>query len=97
MNYELLEQLRDGGFPQKEGSLDRVATGAPGDLPPYRWAYYPTLEELIEACEKHLDDFPKNRINTKTNIRLHGERGVWLAKLYGSAKPFIKAPTLPRQ
>jgi hypothetical protein len=50
MNYELLAKLRDAGFPQKEGSLDRMAEDAPGDIPPYRWAYYPTLEELLEAC-----------------------------------------------
>lgn len=50
VDYKLLEELRDAGFPQKEGSIERVADGAPGDIAPYRWAYYPTLEELIEAC-----------------------------------------------
>ena len=46
MNYELAKELKDAGFPQSEPN------GFPGILNPDgdTTVYYPTLEELIEAC-----------------------------------------------
>jgi hypothetical protein len=52
MDYELAKQLKDAGFPQKEpngfsGLLAHVKGNADDST------YYPTLEELIEACGDH--------------------------------------------
>lgn len=51
MNYELAQQLKDGGFPQS-GNGGRVAS--PYTIVARRddFAYVPTLEELIKACER---------------------------------------------
>jgi hypothetical protein len=43
MLYELAKELKDAGFPQKEGKY--ATSWEPPDS-----AYLPTLEELIEAC-----------------------------------------------
>lgn len=66
MDYELAKQLKDAGFKQGTGTyyLDdtRRASGPPEfvehfvaeyeakDTKVYKFAYVPTLEELIEAC-----------------------------------------------
>lgn len=51
MNYLLAKELKDAGFPQKEFSLRQPFSGEwPGDVPPAKYPYNPTLEELIEAC-----------------------------------------------
>lgn len=53
MDYELAKELKDAGFPMYDDPISRHEV----DMLPYinedgsRW-YAPTLEELIEACEK---------------------------------------------
>lgn len=50
MNYELAKQLKDAGFPQREGRWiceHNDVIILKGACESY---YYPTLEELIEAC-----------------------------------------------
>lgn len=50
MNYELAKKLKDTGFPQ-EGDSSRQILIKPIDLDNPLYLYFPTLEELIEACE----------------------------------------------
>ena len=49
MNYELAKQLKHAGFPQEGDNRDEVGCyrGRHGE---HGFLYYPTLEELIEAC-----------------------------------------------
>lgn len=54
MNYELSKSLKEAGFPHQEGWEDSD--------------YYPTLEELIEACGDELDSMYR------------GSDGSWLAE-----------------
>jgi hypothetical protein len=54
MDHELARQLKDAGFPQKEPN-GFVGLMNPGEGDGNGRAYFPTLEELIEACgEKFL-------------------------------------------
>ena len=51
MSYELAKKLKEAGFPQTGTHFDNN-----GDM--YGWSndvYYPTLEELIEACGDEFD------------------------------------------
>ena len=59
MNYELLKQLRDAGFPQIWPRNDEMeihdAVAVSKIKQKYRKdVYVPTLEELIEACGSSL-------------------------------------------
>jgi hypothetical protein len=59
MTYELVKQLKDAGFPQEgEGEYIRE-NGAITELN-YPVLYYPTLSELIAACE---DGFVQLRLD----------------------------------
>jgi len=72
MNYELAEQLKEAGFPQKEHELSTRDTGDdwPRDVPPYKWPYNPILEEILEACGSAFE-------------RLEQHAGQWNAFGYG--------------
>jgi hypothetical protein len=49
MDYELAKQLKDAGFPQKEpNAFVGIVNASQGDE--HGRAYFPTLEELLEAC-----------------------------------------------
>lgn len=70
MNYKLAKELKDAGFPQEGefmwvdtyGKKERWATKNIGMYPSYSFLYIaPTLEELIDACQKFLKG-PNNAI-----------------------------------
>ncbi len=63
MNYELAKQLKDAGFPQPEGKLSIKHRGIF-----FQDGYFPTLEELIEACG---EDFE--------NLEAHAPEAGWRA------------------
>ena len=44
MKYELAKELKEAGFPQKNYKIEKDTE---------ELCYIPSLEELIEACEKH--------------------------------------------
>jgi hypothetical protein len=52
MDYELAKQLKDAGFPQ---DLRKGKAKVRDPENHFRVIYIPTLEELIEACEKDFD------------------------------------------
>lgn len=51
-NYNLAKELKDAGFPQS-GDDGRFYNAYPSDGGKGASVYYPTLEELIEACGRH--------------------------------------------
>ncbi len=57
MNYELLLELKNAGFPQKaEDLINEVEYQGKKYTKPTD----PTLEELIEACEEGFDSLERN-------------------------------------
>lgn len=75
MNYELIKQLDDAGFPHKHAPdrMIRVEIGGkvfnPDDDSTFRWVTIPTLSELIAACGDGL-----NIIYHSGNDWIAGER-----------------------
>ena len=88
MNYELAKQLKDAGFPHV----------APLNGEGY-WKddFFPTLEELIEACGKHLsilrpyqDTWQANNSNSEDADFCSGEGStptIAVAKLWLTLNP----------
>lgn len=66
ISYDLAKELKDAGFPQQGGrdvapiifSEDLKFTS---DTMPEAALYYPTLEELIEACGEGFRDLEKDK------------------------------------
>ena len=59
IDYTLAKKLKDAGFPQKTFRFSNGSTGKwPTDIPPIKFPYNPTLEELIDALAPagHMDD-----------------------------------------
>ena len=94
MNYELAKQLKDAGFPQ----LDRREIYVRNDVTGERsWVAFPTLEELIEACGKHLsilrpyqDTWQANNSNSEDADFCSGEGStptIAVAKLWLALNP----------
>lgn len=50
MNYELAKQLKDAGFPLDSGAGHSEFITKDIPMGQAYWLYFPTLEELIEAC-----------------------------------------------
>jgi len=77
MDYALGKQLKDAGFPQKEpngfSGIIAHSEGVADDT-----VYYPTLEELIEACAFDLGKIIRVGDGDKS-ARGGGERGGWEA------------------
>lgn len=74
MNYELAKELKEAGYPQGgDGQWD----GGPGTIATQEtMAYIPTLEELIEACER---DWRQMGALTVEHSQLGDE---WVASAY---------------
>jgi hypothetical protein len=51
MDYKLAKELKDAGFPQNKGSMFIIPLE-----PTDKAIVIPALEELIEDCEKELDE-----------------------------------------
>lgn len=80
MTYELAKELKDAGFPQGKISMELVRAFAYFKQEP---AYYPILEELIEACGDNL--FSVGRLRS----------GGWGAYsgMWGEEKPYASGLT----
>ena len=82
MNYKLAKKLKDAGFPQQEFDFAKnKVEEAPNDIAPYKWAYPPTLSELLEACGDKFESlsyvYPKSEDTTNTEWLEKG--GRWCA------------------
>ncbi len=67
MNYELANKLKDAGFPQRESyvtssftkedaiKISKSIQSGEGVIVPFDNPFFPTLSELIEACELSCD------------------------------------------
>lgn len=69
MNYELAKELKEAGFPQKGlGRWVDDTNGIWSDRPDYdskfAFAYFPSLEELIEACGEAFNDLQRPTSDT---------------------------------
>jgi hypothetical protein len=50
MNEELAKELKDAGFPMRPLDSHNYNDAWRDPIPGGNWYYFPTLEELIEAC-----------------------------------------------
>lgn len=91
ITYELAKQLKDVGFPQKGVGVFRRADGEWHDdgtkNPKWeedkdKYAYAPTLSELIEACGEGFDVLSRDTSEGKDKV-------VWLVNNYISPESII--------
>jgi hypothetical protein len=93
MNYELLEQLKNAGFPKEGFEYDEgipsvqitPTVSVPGDKP--RWRNVPTLSELIEACGEKF-----HALNQHGTWSAHGDK-LWSAEPKGQNYKDMKKGT----
>jgi len=67
MNYDLLKELKDAGFPQGSKGKYRMEMGVPMKTEP---VYIPDLEELKEACGDKLLSLEQIEDGSYTDGRL---------------------------
>ena len=101
MNYELAKELKDAGFPQSNTVTFKEAPGATRTMQEMLdsgdYCTVPTLEELIEACGKHLsilrpyqDTWQANNSNSEDADFCSGEGStptIAVAKLWLALNP----------